>query len=149
MLEDDSTPTHPDIKCDMELYYMDQIAQDTCPVSLSEDATNKKKKEKQATEPKKVVFNHLQQGNCVVKHRLNKGAIKVARKGVGNTSAILTNVETYLAFLGSFLCLHAYFHYSSNLPLEVRQDLATIETWILLFFHLFSNHFYGGDNSVD
>ena len=90
-------------------------------------------------------FSHLRRGNLVRKHH----QIKPVVKGLGNTSAILCDVPTYVDFLELSLCMHAYLHYSTDLPPDVRRQTDVFEIGVRHFIKLFSTFFYRGDASVD
>jgi hypothetical protein len=96
-------------------------------------------------ELKPIVFSHLRKENHVEKH----GRIKPAVNGVGNTTAILCDIHGYVEFLEISLCMHAYLHYSADLPDDARADTVIYERGMREFVRLFATLFYRGDSSVD
>ena len=92
-----------------------------------------------------ISFHCLRTPQRVLKHN----RMKPKMKGSGNTTAILCNVRTYVEFLEVSLCMHSYFHYSADLPHEIRSDLDVYRTGLQEYIKLFSMYFYRGDSSVD
>jgi hypothetical protein len=90
-------------------------------------------------------FPRLRRGKVVQKH----GRIKPYTKGTGSTCAVLCDVKPYITFIELALCLHAYLHYSKNLPLETRCKPEVFDRGIREFLRLFNQYVYRGDNSVD
>jgi hypothetical protein len=58
-------------------------------------------------------------------------------------------VKRYVAFIELALCLHAYLHYSKDLPLEIRAEPEVFDRGIREFLRLFNAYVYRGDDSVD
>ena len=121
---------------------------------------NPKKKQKLAGKEKEVAqlatkqsgpvtttisFPGLRSKKGVKKH----GRIKPYTKGTGSTSAVLCDVKPYVAFIELALCLHAYLHYSKDLPLEMRGEPEVFDRGIREFLRLFNDYVYRGDDSVD
>jgi hypothetical protein len=79
----------------------------------------------------------------------NHGRIKPYTKGTGSTLAILCDVKPYVRFIELALCLHAYLHYSKDLPLETRCKPEVFVRGIRKFLRLFNEYVYRGDDSVD
>ena len=96
-------------------------------------------------ELKPIIFPHLQNGSTVDKHF----RIKSKMKGVGEDSAVLCDVKTYVDFLEISLCMHAYLHYSADLPPDIRGDTVLFKEGMKEFIRLFTKYYYRGDASVD
>jgi hypothetical protein len=92
-----------------------------------------------------ISFPRLRSGKVVKKH----GRIKPYTKGTGSTSAVLCDVKPYITFIELALCLHAYLHYSKDLPLETRCKPEVFDRGIREFLRLFNEYVYRGDDSVD
>jgi hypothetical protein len=107
----------------------------------------KEKAKKKEAELVPITFTHLhsKEHDLVVKH----GRIKPVVKGVGNTTAILCGIPDYVEFLELSLCMHAYLHYSAELPDDLRSDTAVFERGLREFMRLFRKFIYRGDSSVD
>jgi hypothetical protein len=88
---------------------------------------------------------------CLVKSRVVRkhGRIKPYTKGNGSTSAVLCEVKTYVEFIELALCLHAYLHYSKNLPLETRCQPEVFDRGIRKFLGLYNEYVYRGDDTID
>ena len=70
----------------------------------------------------------------VKKHR----RIKPYTKGTGSTSAVLCDVKPYITFIELALCLHAYLHYSQDLPWETRCKPEVFDRGTREFLRLFN-----------
>jgi hypothetical protein len=92
-----------------------------------------------------ITFIHLRKDQLVQKH----GRIKPHVKGMGNTTAILCDIPAYVDFLEISLCMHAYLHYSPDLPDKIRSQTVIFERGMREFVRLFATFFYRGDSSVD
>ena len=92
-----------------------------------------------------ISFPSLKKRNVVTKH----GRIKPYTKGTGSTSAVLCDVKPYVTFIELALCLHAYLHYSKDLPLESRSKPEVFDRGTREFLRLFNAYVYRGDDSVD
>jgi hypothetical protein len=92
-----------------------------------------------------ISFNRLRRSKVVEKH----GRIKPYTKGTGSTSAVLCDVKPYVTFIELALCLHAYLHYSKDLPLETRCQPEVFDRGVREFLRLFNAYVYRGDDSVD
>jgi len=90
-------------------------------------------------------FPRLRKRQVVQKH----GRIKPYTSGTGSTSAVLCEVKPYVKFVELALCLHAYLHYSKDLPLEIRCQPEVFDRGIRKFIGLFNAYVYRGDDSVD
>jgi hypothetical protein len=92
-----------------------------------------------------ISFNRLRRSKVVEKH----GRIKPCTKGTGSTSAVLCDVKPYVTFIELALCLHAYLHYSKDLPLETKCQPEVFDRGVREFLRLFNAHVCRGDDSVD
>ena len=82
---------------------------------------------------------------CVPKHQRAKPAVK----GTGYTGAILSDMSTFTAFVEYLLCFHAWCHYSSDLPLELQEDLELVGFATTMVVQYTDTIIYRGDGSVD
>jgi hypothetical protein len=92
-----------------------------------------------------ISFPALRSSKGVKKH----GRFKPYTKGTGSTTAVLCDVKPYVTFIELALCLHAYLHYSQELPLEKRCRPEVFDRGIREFLRLFNAYVYRGDDSVD
>ena len=94
-----------------------------------------------------ITFTHLRskEHDLVQKH----GRIKPVVKGMGNTTAILCGIPDYVEFLELSLCMHAYLHYSAELPDDLRSNTGVFDRGLREFMRLFRKFIYRGDSSVD
>lgn len=82
----------------------------------------------------------------VPKHYRQKPKIK----GVGATSAILTEDTTsFLFFLEYLLCFHAFCRYSFTLPRKMQDNIELIDFGSRTLVQYFEKMVYRGDDSVD
>ena len=113
---------------------------------IGDDDGSTYKKPKQNRSIKSTVsFPHLREGDLVKKH----GRIKPATKGIGSTAATLCDVKMYVQFVELALCLHAYLHYSKDLPFENRCQPEIFDRGIREFLKQFNEYIFRGDDSVD
>lgn len=63
--------------------------------------------------------------------------------------AILSNTETFLAFIEFMLCYHAWCHYSHQLPKELQEHYALIDFASRMVIQFFSSILYRGNHSID
>jgi hypothetical protein len=115
--------------------------------SRSVGKLGKVKKHEPEMVPVPVTFTHLRdkKRDLVEKH----GRVKPVVKGVGNTSAILCNIPTYVNFLEISLCMHAYLHCSADIPDDLRSHTKVFDRGLREFKRLFGRCIYRGDPTVD
>ena len=83
--------------------------------------------------------------NCVTKHRRHKPKIK----GSGCTGAVLSDMDTFVAYLEYLLVCHAWCHYGYKLSLEDQLDEVAIDFGSRMVVAYFDTIFYRGDGSAD
>ena len=82
---------------------------------------------------------------CIQKH----GRWRPKIKGVGETCAVLSDTDTFVALLEYLLCYHAWCHYGYQLSPNLRNNLDTIGYGIRLVVQLFDSILYRGDGTAD
>jgi len=83
--------------------------------------------------------------SCLPKHRRKRPAIS----GNGYTGAVLSDSDTYRAYIEYMLCYHAWCHYSHQLPRELQEDYDLIDFASQMVVQYFDSILYRGDDSVD
>lgn len=81
----------------------------------------------------------------VEKHRRKKPKVK----GSGYTGAVLSDTDTFVAFLELMLTYHAWCHFSGTLSREEQEDYELINFGRRTLVQTFDAVIYRGDNSVD
>ena len=123
------------------------VVDNSNPSDDSPSAVKVGKAKKHEPEVVPVTFTHLRdlKHDLVEKH----GRVKPIVKGVGNTSAILCDIPTYVEFLEISLCMHAYLHYSADIPDDLRSHTKVFDRGLREFKRLFGRCIYRGDSTVD
>jgi len=70
-------------------------------------------------------------------------------KGSGYTGAILSDMDSFEAFVEMLLCYHALCHKYQDLPRELQEDLELIDFASRMIVQYFDTILYRGDDSVD
>lgn len=82
---------------------------------------------------------------CMPKHHRKRPVIA----GSKYTGAILSDADTFLAYMEYMLCYHAWCHYSHKLPRELQKDHDLIDYGSRMVVQYFDSILYWGDNTVD
>jgi len=82
---------------------------------------------------------------CLPKHRRKRPKMK----GLGFTGAVLSDTETFAAYVEYMLCYHAWCHYSHLLPRELQEDYELIDFASRMIVQYFDTILYRGDDSID